>query len=97
MNKLLTKDLTSEMFTPSAKLGFVALGSWVYSLKLPDGKAHRLIERQGNVGGFCNLNIIAPDDDWSLILLSNAETDQLFQTYSGKGLSADILKALTEK
>ncbi len=96
-NKLLSKELTTEMFTPSAKLGFVALGSWVYSLKLGDGKKHKFVERQGNVGGFCNLNIIAPDDDWTVILLSNTETEALFRTYTGEGLSAEILKVLAEK
>lgn len=96
-NKILSKDLTTEMFTPSAKLGFVALGSWVYSLKLADGKNHKFVERQGNVGGFCNLNIIAPDDDWTLILMSNTETETLFSTYANKGLSAEILNVLAEK
>lgn len=96
-SKLLSKELTAEMFTPSKKLGFVALGSWVYSLKLADGKEHQFVERQGNVGGFCNLNIIAPNDDWTLILMSNTETEALFSTYTNKGLSAEILNVLAEK
>ncbi len=95
-NKLLSPKATAEMFTPSAKLGFVAFGSWAYTLKLADGKKHRLIERQGNIGGFCNLNIIAPEDKYSVTLLSNTETDTLFRTYTGEGLSYDILSALTE-
>ena len=32
--KLLSKKYTDEMFTPSEKLGFVGLGSWVYNLNL---------------------------------------------------------------
>ncbi len=96
-NKLLSKDLTKEMFTPSPKLYFVALGSWSYNLKLADGKEHRMVERQGNVGGFCNLNIIAPDDDWSVILFSNTETQTLFRTYGNEGLSAEILNILAQK
>jgi CubicO group peptidase (beta-lactamase class C family) len=95
-NKLLSKDLTREMFTPSPKLYFVALGSWAYNLKLSDGKEHRMVERQGNVGGFCNLNIIAPDDDWSLVLFSNTETQTLFRTYGNEGLSAEILNILAK-
>lgn len=96
-NKLLSKELTAAMFTPSPKLGFVALGSWTYSLKVADGKEHRFVERQGNVGGFCNLNIIAPDNDWSVILLSNTETQTLFRTYANEGLSAEILQVLSAK
>ena len=96
-DKLLSKELTAEMFTPSARLGFVALGSWVYRLKLTDGKAHKFVERQGNVGGFCNLNIIAPEDGWTLVLMSNTATETLFRTYGNEGLSAAILNVLAEK
>lgn len=94
-NKLLSKKLTDEMFAPSAKLGFVALGSWSYELKLPDNKKHRFVERQGYTNGFCALNIISPEDKISLVLLSNLETQTLFQTYVAKGLSYEILAALT--
>ncbi|MCB1023340.1 MAG: beta-lactamase family protein, partial [Acidobacteria bacterium] len=51
-NKLLSKQNTEIMFTPSAKLGFIGLGSWVYELKIADEEAVRLIERQGGIGGF---------------------------------------------
>ena len=94
-NKLLSKKITDEMFTPSEKLGFVALGSWKYNLKF-GGKEKTIVERQGYINGFCALNIIIPEDDFSLIFLSNVETQTLFQTYASKGLSFEILKNLVK-
>lgn len=90
-NRLLSKRFTGEMFAGSPKLGFVALGSWSYKLKLADGKEHRIVERQGGINGFSILNVIMPDDGISAIFLGNVETQTLFQTYAGKGLSYDVL------
>ncbi len=95
-NRLLSKKLTEEMFTPSKKLGFVALGSWSYNLKL-GGRERKIVERQGYINGFCALNLIIREDKISMILLSNVETQTLFQTYAGKGLSYEVLKASTDK
>lgn len=95
-NKLLSKKSTDEMFTPSAKLGFVGLGSWSYKLNL-GGKEKTIVERQGYINGFCALNLIVPENDFALIFLSNTETQTLFQTYASRGLSFEVLKALFEK
>lgn len=95
-DKLLSKRFTDEMFTPSEKLGFVALGSWRYKLKL--GAAEKtIVERQGYINGFCALNLIVPDENIAVIFLSNAETQTLFQTYASRGLSFEILNALFGK
>lgn len=95
-NKLLSKKFTDEMFTPSKQLGFVALGSWSYKLKL-NGAEKTIVERQGYINGFCALNLIIPEDDFALVFLSNAETQTLFQTYASQGLSFAVLKTLFEK
>jgi CubicO group peptidase (beta-lactamase class C family) len=92
--QMLSKPYQDEMFTPLPNLGFVALGSWVYPLKLRDGKQVKIIERQGNIGGFCALNQLLPESGHSLIFLSNVEAQTLFSTYMGKGLSYDVLNAL---
>lgn len=94
--QLLSKEYTEIMFTASPRLGFVALGSWVYDIKLADGKSYKLIERQGGIGGFSSLNIISPDEKLSLIFLGNIETGTLFRTYANQGLSFDVLKVLAE-
>ena len=96
-NKILSKKLTDEMFTPSPKLGFVALGSWTYWLDFADGKARKLTERQGYINGFCALNIISQEEKASAIFLSNTETQTLFQTYAAQGLSYKVLNAVFEK
>ena len=95
-NKLLSKKFTDEMFTPSPKLGYVALGSWSYKLKI-GGAEKKLVERQGHINGFSALNLLIPEDKFALIFLGNVNTQTLFNTYTGKGLSAEILKALFEK
>ncbi len=95
-NKLLSKKYTDEMFTPSAKLGFVALGSWSYQLTLGSVKK-TIVERQGYINGFCALNLIVPEDKLAVIFLSNTETQTLFQTYASRGLSFEVLKSLTDK
>lgn len=94
-HQLLSKKLTEEMFTPSAKLGFVALGSWNYQSML-GGASKIVVERQGYINGFCALNLIIPEDNLAVIFLSNTETQTLFRTYAKQGLSYEVLKAVTD-
>lgn len=96
-NKILSKKTRDEMFTPSPKLGFVGLGSWSYNLKFANGKTSRIVERQGYINGFCALNILIPDENIAAVFLSNIETQTLFQTYTTKGLSYDVLNAAVVK
>lgn len=96
-NRLLSMKATVEMFTPSPKLGFVGLGSWIYDLKFSDGKTRKVVERQGYINGFCALNILMPEERFSAVFLSNIETQTLFQTYAGKGLSFGVLNAVFGK
>jgi CubicO group peptidase (beta-lactamase class C family) len=95
-NKLLSKEKTEIMFTASRQLGFVALGSWVYDIKIAENKSWKLVERQGGIGGFSSLNIISPDEKLSVIFLGNIETGTLFRTYANQGLSFKVLKVLAE-
>ncbi len=95
--KLLSKKYTDEMFTPSEKLGFVGLGSWIYNLEFSGGAKKRMVERQGYINGFCALNIISYEEKLSAIFLSNTETQTLFRTYASQGLSYEILNAAFEK
>ncbi|MEZ5429439.1 MAG: serine hydrolase domain-containing protein [Pyrinomonadaceae bacterium] len=95
-NKLLSKESTAKMFTPAPELGFVGLGSWVYDLKLKDGKTYKIIERQGGIGGFSSLNLFAPEAELSVIFLGNVGTETLFRTYAGQGLSYQVISAAVE-
>lgn len=96
-NRILSKKLTEEMFTPSPKLGFVGLGSWAYDLKLTDDKTVRVVERQGYINGFCALSVLIPAERTSVVFLSNTETQTLFQTYAAKGLSYAVIDNLIGK
>ena len=93
-HRLLSQKLTEEMFAPSAKLGFVALGSWTYEAELADGESHRLTERQGAINGFSALNLFSPKDKVAVIFLGNVETQTLFRTYAKQGLSFEVLNAV---
>ncbi|MEZ5306736.1 MAG: serine hydrolase domain-containing protein [Pyrinomonadaceae bacterium] len=96
-NSLIKRDLRDEMFSPSEKLGFVGLGSWIYDLKLSDTKTVRVVERQGGIGGFSAVNLILPDEEFSIIFLSNVRTGTLSQTYASKGLSYQVLREFLAK
>ncbi len=93
-HRLLSKEYTEVMFAPVPSLGFVALGSWAYRLPLPGGKKPLLIERQGGIGGFHTLNIRAPQSEASLIILSNLDTAELYNTYTKTGLPYEIMAVL---
>lgn len=95
--RLLSKKATEEMFTPSPKLGFVGLGSWIYDLEFAGGKTRRMIERQGYINGFNVANIISFDEKISAVFISNVENTEkqtLFRTYGKTGLTYDVLNEL---
>ncbi|MBC7879835.1 MAG: serine hydrolase [Anaerolineae bacterium] len=95
-NRLLSKSATTIMFTPTKALGYVALGSWVYTLKFAGGATPLFIERQGSIGAFHSLNLRAPEQDIDLILLSNLDSSDLFTIYAKKGLPYELLQAIFE-
>ena len=93
-DRLLSRPFREIMFTADRKLGYVALGSWVYPGSLPGGVKPLLVERDGEIGAFNTLNLRAPDDGYDVILLSNTDTADFGQVYMRKGMPYDILKAL---
>ncbi|AGY60636.1 serine hydrolase domain-containing protein [Gloeobacter kilaueensis] len=95
--RLLSREYTEAMFAPLPSLGFVALGSWAYRLELPTGEKPLLIERQGSTGGFHSLNIRVPEREASLIILSNLDTSELYNTYTKTGLPYELLAVLLAK
>ncbi len=95
-NRLLSKSATTIMFTPTKELGYVALGSWAYTLKFAGGANPLFIERQGSIGAFHSLNLRAPEQEVDLILLSNLDSSDLFTIYAKKGLPYELLQAIFE-
>ncbi|WP_218081850.1 serine hydrolase domain-containing protein [Anthocerotibacter panamensis] len=96
INRLLSKSATMVMFTPSQELGYVALGSWAYTLKMSGGAKPLFVERQGSIGAFHSLNLRAPEQEIALILLSNLDNSDLFTIYAKKGLPYELLQAIFE-
>ena len=90
--RLLAPALRDSMFTADPALGFVALSVWTYGLDA-GGRRARLVERQGWIDGYRALNLLAPDDDTVLIVLSNTDAADISQTYVGSGFSADLIRA----
>ena len=94
-NKLLSKPFSDVMFTPVDGLGYEALGSWVYHASLPGVKpAPLLIERDGAICAFNTLNLLMPEQGYSMIVFSNVDTADLGAVYTRHGLAYDLLKAL---
>ena len=90
--RLLSPALRDSMFTADPNLGFVALSVWTYTMQV-DGRPVRLVERQGWIGGFRALNLLAPDDGLALVVLANTDAADLSQTYTGRGFSASLVRA----
>lgn len=85
--ELVGETATRAMFAPNARLGFVALGSWSYDLRLPaDGTHVHLIERQGNIGGVQVLNVISFERELAMTIVANTDRADLFKLYVRGGL-----------
>ena len=95
-DRLLPRAFRDVMFTGDPKKGYVAFGSWVYAYLPFGGKTPTLIERQGGIGALKGQNLLAPEDDLQVVLLSNIDAADL-AAYSGKGIACDILRVLYEK
>jgi D-alanyl-D-alanine carboxypeptidase len=89
---LLSAESTNTMFRADPKLFGEALGSWAYDSSVTQPPVH-IVERQGDIGGTLLLSLILPERDASLVIISNTERADLFNTYSKKGLGYEILKA----
>ena len=89
---LLSPAMQQAMFTPDPKLGFVALGSWVYRATVP-GAAEKvlLVERQGEIGAFHALSLRLPEQHGHILLLSNLDVADLNSTYMKKGLPFELV------
>lgn len=97
---LLSETFTKLMFTPRDDVGnignYVALGSWVYQRPLPPDNEKRpwIAERRGYISPFTALNVLALEDGYSVILLSNADPADIHQLPYAAGLPLDLLSLL---
>ncbi len=95
-DKLLPRAFRNVMWTPDASRGYVACGSWVYAYLPFGGKTPTLVERQGGIGGIFAQNLLVPEDEICVTLLTNGGDAAQLAAYTGQGLTCDILRAVYE-
>ncbi len=92
--KLLPPAALAEMWNGDPKLGFMALGQWVFSVPLRGCAAPvRIVERRGAIGGVEVRNFILPDKDVVAIAFTNRSGFDFGEVWQGKGFSYDLLSS----
>jgi D-alanyl-D-alanine carboxypeptidase len=92
--KLMSARARAEMWDGQAKLGWIALGQWVFpaSLKGCDAPV-RIVERRGQIGGVQVRNIMIPEKDVVVIAFVDRAEFEFGEIWQGKGFSFDMLSA----
>jgi len=92
--KLLPAAARSTMWAADPKLGYMALGQWVFEAPLRGcAKPVRIVERRGEIGRFEVRNILLPERDMTIIALTNRPGFDFGEVWQGKGFSYDLLSA----
>lgn len=92
--KLLPPDARATMWEGNPKLGYMALGQWVFPARLAGcAEPVNLVERRGAVGGIQVRNFIAPDRKAAVAILSDQAEFDFGEIWQGKGFSHDLLSA----
>lgn len=91
--RLLKPETRAEMWRGDPKLGYAALGAWVYDVKLAGcATPQHIVERRGEVGGMQVRNIIAPDRGIAVIAFADHPVE-FGEPWQGKGLTYDLMRA----
>jgi len=92
--KLLPTAQLAELWNGDPKLGFMALGQWVFTAQLKGcAKPVHIVERRGEIGGVGVRNFILPDNDVVVIAFTNKNPFDFGEVWQGKGFSFDLLSA----
>lgn len=89
--RLLNEAARQIMTTPN-QWG-AALGVWVYELNAVSGVRAKVVERQGWVGGIRVVNLLDMSSGISVVVMSTNGDYDLSQSWSGKGIAAELLLA----
>ena len=93
--KLLPAPARATMWAADPKLGYMALGQWVFEAPLRGcAKPLRIVERRGEIGRFEVRNILLPDRDMAIIAFTNLAGFDFGEIWQGKGLSYELLSAV---
>lgn len=92
--KLLPDAARAQMWDGQPQLGSIALGQWVFSVRLKGcAKPVRIVERRGAIGGVEVRNFILPDADVIAIVFVDRARFDFGEVWQGKGFSYDLLSA----
>ena len=95
-NKLLSPESTKAMLTADDKLGYVALGAWVFPLQIKGSKAGqqsppKMLAREGEIGSF-KLSLIADTHQPRVVvLMTNQTPNPVLPAWEQRGLMYDLL------
>ncbi len=93
--RLISDAARTEMWKAGPETGYGGLSVWVYEVQLPGcGIKTRVVERQGGIGGVQVRNFLMPDLNAALVIWTDDGALDLGQTWSGQGLSVDLLAAV---
>lgn len=93
-HRLVSAGSTGEMWRGEPKLGYAALGAWIFPARLRGCPAPvRLVERRGAIGGVQVRNVIAPELGRAVIVFANDAGVAFGGIWQGAGLSHDLLSA----
>lgn len=67
------------------------LGVWPYLLKASKGRAVGIVERQGWIGGIRVDNLFDLNSNTSVVVMSTRGDYDLWQSWSGEGLAAELM------
>jgi D-alanyl-D-alanine carboxypeptidase len=92
--KLLSTESTKAMLTSDEKLGYAALGAWVFPLQIEGlNPAPQMLAREGEIGTF-KLSLIAdPQRQRVIIIMTNQSPNPIGTTWAQEGLMFDLLQA----
>jgi CubicO group peptidase (beta-lactamase class C family) len=92
--KLLSTESTKAMLTCDEKLGYVALGAWVFPLQIEGlNPAPQMLAREGEIGTF-KLSLIAdPQRQRVIIIMTNQSPNPIGAVWAQEGLMFDLLQA----
>jgi CubicO group peptidase (beta-lactamase class C family) len=89
---LLDRKFRDVMLESSPDSGFGAMGCWVYSIDFSGLGSVRIVERHGAIAGYNVVDLFAPEQGISVILLCNISSFAEPQTWMREGLAYRLLE-----
>jgi CubicO group peptidase (beta-lactamase class C family) len=92
--KLLSTESTKAMLTGDEKLGYAALGAWVFPLQIEGlNPAPQMLAREGEIGTF-KLSLIADAQrQRAIFIMTNQSPNPIGAVWAQEGLMFDLLQA----